>query len=391
MTSFRPGSAIRPGEYSADGYRVKIGTDGSILVGGGDSIAKYAKCLYGDARAGWSDFGRLEGGRARPLANPNQIRAGETLVHIPTFATVGQSGMALEATPVGPTPQADGEKNKYRASSATGDHPIVLYINGMNTLPETHAETAILLSTITEREVTGIYNATRGFAVDFGQCVLDSIQSTGFQLLEFSEAAVNRLVDDVKRRFGSRSSEPTKVGNELRKTLTLAQRTFLFDKVLGLTNPATASLFRWLIEHPGQRVFIVAHSQGNLVTSGALWALQSVSGPSALTNLQVYSLASPSPAWPDGINFKIKVYGHSNDLVPFADPKALVRRNREQTGDWRPLGTNIGLGNRHDVASNMLNSNFAKRIRSDLGVQLMPEELIKDQSLPYRGPGSKSL
>lgn len=397
MASFIPGAPVRPGEYSGGGYRVRIGADGAIVVSVGDSISKYATCLYGDARAGWSDFGRVKAGRAEPLANPNLIRAGETLVHIPTFQNNGAGSGTAAATVRNkshcgitytvPAPSGDGQVQEYRSPCAKGGRPMIVYVNGIQTTGAEHQATAVILSELTQRSVFGVYNATGGtgkvgFVLDLLQCGDDWIGSTSQQLVEFGVSAVNRIVDGWKRLTGTGGSDPTEVGKKLREQFTYQQRVAFFTVYLAGKNRATASLFDLLIRHSGERILIVAHSQGNLITSNALWALQAVSGPSALSNLQIYSLASPSPAWPQGINFRIKVYGHSNDLVTFSDPKNLL--GRRSAGDWRQFGGNdqIGTGG-HPAKLNIYETNFAKRIRSDVGVAPMSEADIKDKSIVY--------
>lgn len=397
MATFIPGNPIRPGEYSGGGYRVSVGADGGIVVSAGDTISKYAKCLYGDAKVGWSDFGRVEAGRAKPLANPNLIRVGEALVHIPTFQNAGQTS-GKEATAVTnrsncgiaytvPAPSGDGQVQEYRSPCAKGGRPMIVYVNGIQTTGDEHQATAVMLSELTQRSVFGVYNATGGmgkigFVLDLLQCGDDWIGSTSQQLMEFGFSAVNRIADGFKRFTGIGGSDPTEIGRKLREQFTYQQRVAFFTAYLAGKNRATASLFDLLIRHSGERILIVAHSQGNLITSNALWALQAVSGPSALSNLQIYSLASPSPSWPQGINFRIKVYGHSNDLVTLSDPKNLL--GRRSAGDWRQFGGNNKVGiDGHPVKINIYETNFAKRIRSDVGVAPMSEADIKNKSIVY--------
>ncbi len=81
---YKPGQPVEAGTYSSSGYSVTVASDGLIVVKRNDWISKYAKCLYGDALVGWSDFGRMRGGSVSPLPNPDAIEAGEKLYHIPT-------------------------------------------------------------------------------------------------------------------------------------------------------------------------------------------------------------------------------------------------------------------------------------------------------------------
>jgi len=84
MPKFHPGSPVPPGTYRSGAYSVTVNSDGGIQVKSGDWISKYADCLYGNPLKGWTDFGRERGGTLQPLANPNTIRAGETIFHLPT-------------------------------------------------------------------------------------------------------------------------------------------------------------------------------------------------------------------------------------------------------------------------------------------------------------------
>jgi hypothetical protein len=131
----------------------------------------------------------------------------------------------------------------------------------------------------------------------------------------------------------------------------------------------------------GQKQVIIAHSQGNLITADALWAMVLAFGEDSLAAMQVYSLASPSPAWPLGIRHHRKVYGHTNDLVTLFDPHnwtALTGRLANgkfgrTAGDWRQFGPSArpGLAG-HDVGRNIA-LNFSKTIRRDLGLPPLPD------------------
>lgn len=92
----RPGQPLKPGEYRQGGNVVRLESGGKITVKPGDTISKYALCLYGNARSGWSDFGRLVGSQPQTLADVNQIRVGEILIHTPTFRIDTKGAPKLE-------------------------------------------------------------------------------------------------------------------------------------------------------------------------------------------------------------------------------------------------------------------------------------------------------
>ncbi|OWK39335.1 hypothetical protein [Fimbriiglobus ruber] len=74
-------------------------------------------------------------------------------------------------------------------------------------------------------------------------------------------------------------------------------RVRLVETRLSLYNKATFALYRHLRKNLGKPQWIIAHSQGNLITCDALWAVVYSYGESALNQMEVFSLASPSPGW----------------------------------------------------------------------------------------------
>ena len=67
------------------GYSVSIEADGAIRVKQGDWLSKYSAAMYNNFR-GIHEFARMgRDGRLHRIQNPNLIRTGETLYHIPTY------------------------------------------------------------------------------------------------------------------------------------------------------------------------------------------------------------------------------------------------------------------------------------------------------------------
>ncbi len=288
-------------------------------------------------------------------------------------------------------PSNDGQVQVYRDPAVRHELPRILYINGIQTTGESHELTALVLSQVTQRPVTGIYNRTagqgkvKGFVFDFLQCGGDWVNSFGSQVGEFGFDAVNSAINHVRKLTGGSGGNPADVGKSLRAKVPRDKLVRFLEGYLGTTNKASAALFSELNVHLGSRQLIVAHSQGNLVTASALWALQTAHGDSAFSQLQVYSVASPVPAWPAGINFRIKVYGHTNDPVTLADPKNLL--GRRSAGDWRSFdGGGIKGIDPHDIAVNFFGTNMISRIRSDLG--LGPFEDTTSAAQSYK-PGDR--
>jgi hypothetical protein len=180
----------------------------------------------------------------------------------------------------------------------------------------------------------------------------------------------------VRDKIGHIRADPVNVAEWVRKKVPAPQRAAFVEHCVSTYNKATASLFRELRSNVTHKQVIIAHSQGNLITADALWSMVLAYGEKSLSHLQVYSLASPAPAWPLGIRFRRKVYGHTNDLVTFCDPhnwtwitaRLADGKFGRTAGDWRRYGADWfpGLGG-HDLGRN-IELNFATTIRRDLGL-----------------------
>lgn len=290
--------------------------------------------------------------------------------------------------PAPPEPVTDGQVCPFAAEAGYASLPKIYYVNGIQTDAKTHGLTLQTLSLLTEHEVTGIYNRSGGvkkwygFVLDFKQCLDDWGSNVGHKLAESSNSLVNRGINKAleiihrKLRKGS-SPDPVNVAGVIRNAIPEKLRLWLIETRLKTYNAATASLFRQMNENYGNRMLIVAHSQGNLIVSDALWAMVLAYGEDALVNMRVYSLASPTPAWPLGIRHQRKVYGHTNDPVPmFADPhnwtwltkRLFSGKFGRSAGDWRKFGGQVVSVDAHKVEVNMFELNFANRIRRDLGL-----------------------
>ncbi|MGL5096132.1 MAG: hypothetical protein ACRDD1_11120, partial [Planctomycetia bacterium] len=230
-------------------------------------------------------------------------------------------------TPV--IPVRDGEVNVYNLTGSLIDAPRVYFVNGIQVVGREHARTAAYLSILIERPVWGVYNMTTGVGragmiADLGQCVRDYVQN-------------------VKARLGSAENlnKPAKVPDD--KIPEFLSR---LEKEYKVWNKATLELFKVLVRNKRQRQYIIAHSQGNLITSNALFVLEDVFGSAVLQNIRVYSLASPSPAWPLGLRVANGGGGRQenafmNDLVALARPHNLAAKlgmdRFQNAGDFRTL------------------------------------------------------
>lgn len=281
-------------------------------------------------------------------------------------------------------PEKDGEINPYVAVLPPNNSPRIYYVNGIQTTGAGHAQSAMALSVLTEHVVYGVHNATAGIgagiALDFLQCLGDWFDSFASQVGEFGvgaiNGAVNKMLNWVREKTGRQPGNPVNAANAIRSRLSEQQRVALVETLMTSRNLATLALFRQLATHRDSKQIIVAHSQGNLITAGALWSMAIAYGNASLKDMQVFSLASPSPAWPEGINYRRKVYGHTNDLVTLCDPhnwtfiseKVFSGKFGRTAGDWRKHGTSAlpGLAG-HDLNRNVA-LNFYTTIRRELGL-----------------------
>ena len=194
--------------------------------------------------------------------------------------------------PHGSAPARDGQIGFYVSEEAAAKPWFqrgqqVIFINGINTSGEAHAQNARDLSLIQGCPVLGIYNRTNGVARDFIQCLKDKITllspfarsvaewtlsvDAGFATVQRQNPALSR-VEYVKRIID---------GN----TATLA----LYEHLVALA-PALRTASR-----------IYCHSQGNLITSNALTAVALALGPQAIAGIEVNSFGSPCHSWPEGL------------------------------------------------------------------------------------------
>ncbi|WDI45126.1 hypothetical protein [Bremerella sp. P1] len=251
-------------------------------------------------------------------------------------------------------PNKDGEVNKYNLLNIPVNTPRLYYVNGIRNSAKDHALTASLLSIVCEHPVYGVYNLSNGAILDMGQCVLDYTQNA------------------TARMFGNRKLVPGKTlrNDEVQK---IVEETI---KGAFVWNQATVTLFREVANNYGRNTLIVAHSQGNLITSNALFFIERVFGSAALKYVRVYSLASPSPAWPLGLRHTNGGGGRQenafmNDLVSLLRPHNLAAKvgitRFQNEGDFRTHAGGGAVGLVPHAVNENIALNFLRSIRSDLG------------------------
>jgi hypothetical protein len=271
-----------------------------------------------------------------------------------------------------PIPCRDGEVNAYNLTRASNEVPRIYFVNGIRVTGRDHAQAAAYLSALIERPVWGIHNMTAGVrlgsVVDIAQCLLD-----------YTQNAVGRVGSTWNQ------NKPAKVSDD--KIPEFLRR---IDQQFVVWNQATMALFKELARNKGRRQMIVAHSQGNLITSNALFIFEDVFGSSSLRDIRVYSLASPSPAWPLGLRITNGGGGRQdnafmNDMVALLRPYNLLAKvgvdRFQNQGDFRTLSGAGPLSLApHDLNAIVGTLNFLKSIRNDLGLSGdFSEEFLKQR------------
>ncbi|HVK09079.1 MAG TPA: hypothetical protein VM597_09910 [Gemmataceae bacterium] len=255
-------------------------------------------------------------------AGPPAPRPAATVSALAVAPAAMTDGGLTAITPVRPAHAEQALRHDTQIARQNRGGQTIVYINGMATNAATHLDTVRSLGALLHRQVTGIYNATGESTTgrilvapimstllgavlqwqlsadallaieDFGECVHDY----GLPVSWFAGPAARllggTLTEEQRMRFGRGAL----AGN--------AAAVAVFDRLAGLTARGSGSLY------------VIAHSQGNLILANVLYVLQWVRRPRPLARrLFVYSLASPSPSWPVIPEMRHRPYAFSNDPV----------------------------------------------------------------------------
>ena len=181
---------------------------------------------------------------------------------------------------IGHEPSFDGEVGEFVSGEALATRwferdRTVVFINGMGNTGADHRRSALALSLLQMCTVVGVYNLSGGFIIDLAQCLGDKSQ--------FDGPLASSASHSIARADAARGSR------------VLADSA---EAVLRARNPAAGSLFSLLRrpEYRGSAVF--AHSQGNLILSNVLSAIEIVDGAAAVSRHEVHTFGSPAMSWP---------------------------------------------------------------------------------------------
>lgn len=214
-----------------------------------------------------------------------------------------------------------------------------IYVNGMATAAGDFKYQCLNLSKLFSCRIGGVFNQSNGGLLDVAQCISDYkyvCAQEGFT--SFSTF----LGGTILSVFGPGSN----------------------------TNPATSRLFEVLATYgsmwPSKPICIIAHSQGNLIASGALYTLAAWLKMNGLPcpAIKVFALASPAPAWPQSqlSNLSVKPYTNLDDPIPYLSVLRSFSGNIEVTG----LAGGELTFDAHDLNTYEANSVFVCDLRRTL-------------------------
>jgi hypothetical protein len=264
------------------------------------------------------------------------------------------------------TPAGDGAVTLYGPQASNRR---LIYVNGINTSPQAHRETAAALSGILQAQVLGVYNASDGIGRDLEECADEYADLVKDVLMNAGKRASAEVI-----RLGSRALSSVPPLQFLKYAGDVAATSLdmlpLPPSTDYLTNPATYALWNLLAHHtrhwPHLAISIVAHSQGNLITSSALFLHEYstiTKGIGTKRAIHVYALASPSPAWPRSPHVSVRTYSYADDIVPYL---SMGRSFGGVVGvsSARPLDPLAA----HDVLGYVRNSRLFRDLALDLGI-----------------------
>jgi hypothetical protein len=181
---------------------------------------------------------------------------------------------------VGPEPAYDGETCTFVSGEAAASrwfdrHRSVVFINGMGNSGADHRRSALTLSLLQMCPVVGVYNLSGGFVADLVQSLGDKLQFDG----PFARPAAHA----IGRGGAARGS---------------GQLAASAEAVLRGRNPAAGAMFTLLRRPEHRDAAVFAHSQGNLILSNVLSAIEIVDGAAAVSAHEVYTFGSPAKTWP---------------------------------------------------------------------------------------------
>jgi hypothetical protein len=231
-------------------------------------------------------------------------------------------------------PNRGGTRTYYSASGINQNRPII-FVNGIMNAPEEHALSCQQIMNATGCSVLGIYNqkGTENIVVNAALRSAFVFENLSFDLGQCISDQVGLL---ARGGLGYTGNTP---------------------------NGCTASLLNFLLMHgdkwPCKPISILAHSQGNLITSNALMQYSALMSGRAKVDdaklnqiiakgpkrIHVFAVASPAPTWPTNHHISVHSYWHT------LDPVTGLSGYRNLRGTLKGQGTitNYGFGHSLDT------------------------------------------
>jgi hypothetical protein len=307
-------------------------------------------------------------------------------------------------------PGIDGQKRWYMDPSLdlASINKFCVYINGIRVRPSEHRSTAEQLSRMGPMLVLGVFNESNFIGttqlIHYLRGVRDAPRSSATavsvpitSLADFARglgglagAGVVAIEEELRRQIAVLMLQRLEVGGVMSSTVDLGQCIGGFASILGayLALPgfrtavlnlivnfmrshdhAAHSMYKLIGNYPWRlgRLVIVSHSQGNLCTALALWAhqlLRELNGERMYSNIDIFALAPPVPAWPSAP--RVHVYYHLRDpIAPLGAGGDLFTADDTHISNPADAG---GLAGPHDTGLYLGNAEFERQLRATLGL-----------------------
>jgi hypothetical protein len=256
-------------------------------------------------------------------------------------------------------PLKGGDRCRYFSTGVRTDRRI-LFVNGIMNTPYDHALSCQQINNATQCEVLGIYNM-KGTESPVASTVLRV--ATG--------ASVSGLFSYEKLAFDLGQCISDQVGLIARGTLGYTGNS---------PNGCTNSLLNYLLHHGAEwpdTIPILAHSQGNLITSNALMQYSAImSNPDLTKNtllapivakgpkkIHVFAVASPAMTWPTNKFISVHTYWHR------FDPVTALSGGRNNKGYLNGTSTVTGVGFGHGLDTYLDDLLFVNSICKYMGTK----------------------
>ncbi len=262
-------------------------------------------------------------------------------------------------------PNIGGKRTHYSAAGTRSSTPII-FVNGIMNTPGDHAVSCQQIMNATGCDVLGVYNqkGTENIVVSTALRTAFTFENLTFDLGQCINDQVGLL---ARGGLGYTGNSP---------------------------NGCTASLLDLLMQHgdawPCKPISIMAHSQGNLITSNALMQYSALMSGRAKTDdpklqaiinrgpkkINVFAVASPAMSWPTNDHISVHSYWHSWDPVTAASGFRNLR------GTLKGQGTITQIGFGHSLGSYLDDKRLVDSVCAFMGTSQRRYEVAPEKYTP---------